>query len=84
MDRWNEEAIHQVYDSVLVGSITELREALELLERNDVPSDSRYVRQIREGLRVMESELDRRGLHVARGARHGEPAWKQPRSSTSA
>lgn len=79
MNRWNEDTIHHVYDSVLVGSILELREALELLDSNGVSTEGHYVSQIREGLRVMEQEMDRRGLRVEEWATQTNTTWARNR-----
>ena len=67
MQSWDSADLHRIFDGVLIRSTREFRRALRVLRRYDAARASEYYEHMREGLRAMEAELDRRGLQVDGG-----------------
>lgn len=57
-------ALRQIYDSVLLYSIRQVQDALDVVHDTGVDFDHPAMAQLRDLLKVMEAERDRRGLTI--------------------
>lgn len=59
-----EGSLRLVADGVLVRSIRTLRQARAMLQQSGIGENDTHLNEIRESLRQMEVEAERRGLNI--------------------